>query len=245
MQSDWDTKALIKEIVSSQVYQQRSIADTKTMTDDPENQWLARGPRLRLSAEMIRDNALSAAGLIEHQLGGAPIYAYEMTEAFKPVTPSAGKALYRRSLYAHWRRTSPPPAMMTFDAPKRSVCVAKRENTDTPLQALVLMNGTQYVEAARALGQNALGAHKDDVGAMVHFMFQRCMSRAPSAKESAICVRLHSEQLDFYQSHPREAEALLKHGRLSVEKSLAPEQLAAATILAQALLSHDECVVKH
>lgn len=241
MQSGWDTKALIKEIVMSKVYRQRSIADATTMADDPENEWLARGPRFRLPAEMIRDNALAIAGLLKPQLGGAPVNPYEMSEAFKPANPSDTN---RRSLYTTWRRTSPPPAMVTFDAPRRGVCIAKRERTDSPLQALILLNGTQYVEAARVLGEKL---HKDaggDVGRMIEQGFLRCLSRKPDAKEIAICTRLYQEQLEHFKKVPKEAEAMLKIGSAKRDAKLPLPEAAAATVLAQALLNHDECVVK-
>ena len=241
MQSGWDTKALIKEIVMSKVYRQRSIADAKTMADDPENEWLARGPRFRLPAEMIRDNALAIAGLLKPQLGGAPVNPYEMSEAFKPANPTDTN---RRSLYTTWRRTSPPPAMVTFDAPRRGVCIAKRERTDSPLQALILLNGTQYVEAARVLGEKL---HKDtngDVAKMIEQGFLRCLSRKPDAKEVAICTRLYQEQLEHFKTVPKEVEALLKVGNTKRDGLIPTAEAAAAAVLAQALLNHDECVVK-
>lgn len=244
MDGGWNVKALIQEIVTSRVYLQRSIADAKTMADDPENQWLARGPRFRLPAEMIRDNALSAAGLIQLAVGGPPINSYEMTEAFKPATVSGGTGPYRRSIYANWRRTSPPPAMTTFDAPKRSVCAAKRDRTDSPLQALILMNGVQYVEAARVLGETVFRDSKGDVPQMIEAAFLRCMSRKPDAREIAICTQLYQEQLGHYRENAKDAEALLKHGLAPRDATVPLAEAAATTILAQALLSHDECVVK-
>ena len=117
--SGWDVKELLKTIVMSRAYRQRSIADAKTMADDPENEWLARGPRFRLPAEMIRDGALSAAGLLDVRLGGPPVNPYEMSESYKPESPSSGFDVYRRSLYTNWRRTGPPPALVAFDAPRR------------------------------------------------------------------------------------------------------------------------------
>lgn len=241
MQSGWDTKALIKEIVMSKVYRQRSIADAKTMADDPENEWLARGPRFRLPAEMIRDNALAIAGLLKPQLGGAPVNPYEMSEAFKPANPSDTN---RRSLYTTWRRTSPPPAMVTFDAPRRGVCIAKRERTDSPLQALILLNGTQYVEAARVLGEKLRQDAGGDVAKMIEQGFLRCLSRKPDAKEIAICSRLYQEQLEHFKKVPKEAEAMLKVGSSKRDAKLPLPEAAAAAVLAQALLNHDECVVK-
>jgi hypothetical protein len=240
----WDMKALVKEIVMSRVYRQRSIADAKTMADDPENQWLARGPRFRLPAEMIRDNALATAGLLKLTVGGPPVLPYEMTEAFKPAGPGAGDAVYRRSLYTSWRRTSPPPAMVAFDAPRRAVCISKRERTDSPLQALILLNGVQYVEAARVLGENLHGYAKGDVNKMIAMAFQLCLSRDPDAKEQSICRQLYQEQLAHYQAAPKEAEALFKTGSAKRDATIPLHEAAAATILAQALMNHDACVVK-
>ncbi len=243
-QKDWDVKALLKTIVMSQTYRQRSVADAATMTDDPDNEWLARGPRFRLPAEMIRDNALASSGLLAEKIGGPPVNPYEMSEAFKPAGVSGGDGAYRRSLYTSWRRTSPPPALLTFDAPRRAVCIARRERTDSPLQALILLNGTQYVEAARALGEKL---HKDaggEVPKMIEMAFARCLSRKPDARETAICKRLYDEQLALFKAKPQDAEALLKTGTAKRDATISAPEAAAATILAQALLNHDECVVK-
>jgi len=244
IQSGWDVKALIKEIVMSQVYRQNSTADAKTMADDPDNQWLARGPRFRLPAEMIRDNALAAAGLIKLTMGGPPVYPYEMTEAFKPVGPGAGDAVYRRSLYTNWRRTSPPPAMVAFDAPRRAVCISKRERTDSPLQALILLNGVQYVEAARVLGEKLHLEAKGDLPKMIESAFLRCLSRKPDAREVQICTQLYGEQLAHFKAVPKEAEELLKTGNAKRDASVPAPEAAAAAVLAQALMNHDASVVK-
>jgi hypothetical protein len=241
IRSGWDMKALIQEIVLSDVYQQRSLADATTMADDPDNQWLARGPRFRLPAEMIRDNALATAGLLKLDLGGPPVNPYEMSEAFKPADATDP---YRRSLYATWRRTSPPPAMVAFDAPRRAVCSAKRERTDSPLQALVLLNGVQYVEAARVLGEKLHRDAKGDVPGMIEQGFIRCLSRLPDKKEVSICTQLYKQQLQHFQAHAKDAEALLKIGKAKRDETLPQPQAAAATVLAQALMNHDACVVK-
>ncbi len=244
IQSGWSVKSLVQEIVMSQTYRQQSIADAKTMADDPENQWLARGPHFRLPAEMIRDNALAASGLLKLTMGGAPVYPYEMTEAFKPMGPSAGDAVYRRSLYTNWRRTSPPPAMVAFDAPRRAVCISKRERTDSPLQALILLNGIQYVEAARVLGEKLHLETQGDLPQMIELAFLRCLSRKPDAQEIQICTQLYQEQLTHFKASPKEAEALLKTGNAKRDSTLPLPEAAAATVLAQALLNHDACVVK-
>lgn len=243
--SGWDVKALLREIAGSAVYRQRSLAAAKVMADDPENQWLARGSAFRLPAEMIRDNALAAAGLLEASLGGPPVNPYELAEAFKPFEiAKSGTSLYRRSLYTTWRRTSPPPAMIAFDTPRRAVCAAKRERTDSPLQALILLNGVQFVEAARVLGARLHREHGGEVEAMIRAGFLRCLSRLPDARELEICRRLYAEQLAHYRARPQEAEAFLKNGAAPPEAGLSAAEAAAAGQLALALLNHDACVVK-
>ncbi len=244
IQSGWDTKALMKLMVTSRTYRQRSIADARTMADDPDNDWLARGPRFRLSAEMIRDNALTASGLLDRNLGGAPVSPYELSEAFKPAKPSEGRGVYRRSVYSFWRRTGPPPAMLAFDAPRRAVCAAKRERTDSPLQALILLNGPQYVEAARVLGERLHAQHAGNVPAMIREGFLRCLSREPDTRETAILTQLHAEQLALFRQQPAKAEALRAIGNTKPDASIPAPEAAAAAMLGQALLNHDACVVK-
>ncbi|MCA9089379.1 MAG: DUF1553 domain-containing protein [Planctomycetaceae bacterium] len=242
--SGWDVKQLLKTIVMSQTYRQRSIADKKVMEDDPGNEWLARGPRFRLSAEMIRDNALASAGLLVQRTGGPPVNPYELSESFKPAAASGGDGVYRRSLYTRWRRTGPPPAMIAFDAPRRAVCTAKRERTDSPLQALVLLNGEQYVEAARVLGEHVYLEADGDVPGMIEAGFLRCLSRRPDASEVEILSALYREQLEYFRQHSEGAEQLLKIGRAPRDAAIPVAEAAAATVLAQALLNHDASVVK-
>lgn len=244
IESDWDMKRLVRAIVLSKTYRQRSMADDKTMADDPDNEWLARGPRFRLPAEMIRDNALAAAGLLKRTIGGPPVNPWEMAEAFKPAAASDGDNLYRRSIYTNWRRTGPPPAMVAFDAPRRAVCAAKRERTDSPLQALILLNGIQYVEAARVLGESLHRDATGNVAAMIEQGCLRCLSRQPDERETKILTQLYDEQLEHFRSHPTDADELLKIGQFSHDTKISSIDAAAATILAQALLNHDECVMK-
>lgn len=244
MESGWDVKDLMKTMVMSRTYRQQSIGSLEVMTDDPDNQWLARGPRFRLPAEMIRDNALFASGLLAPQVGGPPVNPYEMEEAFKPAKPSAGQGVYRRSLYTTWRRTSPPPAMIAFDAPRRAVCSAKRERTDSPLQALILLNGTQYVEAARMLGAKLYKEQGGSVEAMVEAGFMTCLGRMPDAREREVCMRLYQEELEDYRKQPELAALLLNVGAADKDTSIPDPEAAAAMVLAQVLLNHDLCVVK-
>ena len=214
------------------------------MTDDPDNEWLARGPRYRLPAEMIRDNVLAVSGLLNRKMGGPPVNPYEMSESFKPVKTLKDDTVYRRSLYTNWRRTGPPPAMVAFDAPRRQVCTAKRERTDSPLQALIMLNGIQYVEAARVCAESLLRDHQGNVAKMVEAGYQRCLSHTPSPREIEILVQLYGEQLEYYQSHSAEAEKLVKIGNAPRDEAIPLAQAAASTILVQALLNHDYCVVK-
>jgi hypothetical protein len=215
------------------------------MQDDPHNDWLARGPRFRLNAEMIRDNALAVSGLLSTRIGGPPVNSYEMLESFHPASAvSSDDGTYRRSLYTRWARTGPPPALLTFDAPRRAVCIARRERTDSPLQALILLNGPQFVEAARVLGTSLHTDADGDLARMIEQACLRCLSRRPDAREAEILTALYEEQRTYFAAHPEEAEALLAVGQRAADPGLDPVSAAAATMLAQALLNHDECVVK-
>ena len=240
----WDMKELLKTMVMSKTYQQKSIADERIMADDPDNEWLARGPRFRLPAEMIRDNVLSVSGLLNRKMGGPPVNPYEMAESFKPVKTNSDDTVYRRSLYTNWRRTGPPPAMVAFDAPRRQVCTAKRERTDSPLQALILLNGIQYVEAARVCGEKLYRDNQGDVSKMIENGCRLCLSQSPSPKETEILGRLYREQLEHFRAHPSDVDLLLKIGNAPRDNEIPGPEAAAATILAQALLNHDFCVVK-
>jgi hypothetical protein len=244
IRSGWDLKKLVRAIVLTATWQQQSLGPASLMADDPDNDWLARGPRFRLPAEMIRDNALAAAGLLQERIGGPPVNPYEMSEAFRPAGVSGGDGVYRRSLYTNWRRTGPPPAMLAFDAPRRAVCTARRERTDSPLQALILLNGVQYVEAARVLGEQ-LWQHSDGaLEAMIEEGCLRCWSRRPDEVERRILTQLWTEQLQHFEARPDEAAKLLAVGQHKAASEMTPAQAAAATALAQALLNYDECVVK-
>jgi len=244
IEGGWNTKELVKTIVISRTYRQRSWADAELMADDPENDRLSRGARFRLPAEMIRDNALAAAGLLKEQIGGAPVNPYEMSEAFKPAAASAGDGVYRRSLYTNWRRTGPPPAMLAFDAPRRAVCIARRERTDSPLQALILLNGVQYVEAARVMGESLYRNSAGDTGQMIQQAALRCLSRAADDTEISILTQLYQEQHAYFSTHPERAAELLKVGTAPRDETLPAVAVAAATVLAQTLLNHDLCVVR-
>lgn len=242
--SGWDVKHIMKLIVTSQTYQQRSLADSKLMADDPKNRLLARGPRHRLPAEMIRDNALAVSGLLVQKIGGASVKPYEISESFKPSKPGSGEALYRRSLYTYWKRTGPAPAMMAFNAVKRDVCSAQRETTATPLQALVLLNGPQFVEAARVLGENSWKAAGGDPDKAIKTAFSTLTSREISDRELAVLRAMFDEQLAHFRKQEAEAKAFLGVGEAKRDESIPAPEAAAIGVVAKALLSYDETVMK-
>jgi len=240
----WDMKRLIKTIMLSRTYRQRSIADAKTMADDPLNVWLARGPRHRLPAEMIRDGMLAACGLLVEKVGGPPVKTYDLPESFKPETADTGEALYRRSLYTYWRRTGPGPVLESFDVPKRVVCVAKRDTTNTPLHAFVLMNGPQFVEAARVLAESLLADNGGRAEEPLDRAFYLLTNRRPDDEEKQIIRRMHAEQKEWYGSRPDEAAKLVAVGARPPNTALPPVDVAAAASVINALMNYDGSVVK-
>jgi mono/diheme cytochrome c family protein len=240
----WDMKALVKTVMLSRTYRQRSSAEGKTMADDPLNLWLARGPRHRLPAEMIRDGALAACGLLVDKIGGPPVKTYDIEESFKPAAADTGEALYRRSLYTFWRRTGPAPVLESFDVPKRVVCVAKRDATNTPLHAFVLMNGPQFVEAARVLAGKLLAEHDGQAERVLDRAFSLLTSRQPDDEERRIVRRMHAEQLEWYRGHPDDAARLVAVGDTKPDAALAAVDVAAAAGVINALMNYDGCVVK-
>jgi hypothetical protein len=240
----WDMKQLVKTIMLSQTYRQRSIADPKTMADDPLNVWLARGPRHRLPAEMIRDGALFATGLLVDKVGGPPVKTYDLPESFKPEKADTGDALYRRSLYTFWRRTGPGPMLESFDVPKRVVCVAKRDTTNTPLHAFVLMNGPQFVEAARVLAERLLVEYDGQADRAFDRAFHLLTSRQPDDEEKQILGRMHATQREWYAARPDEAAKFVAIGDRKRDESLPVVDVAALASVINALMNYDESVVK-
>jgi hypothetical protein len=247
MESGWDVKRLVRLIVTSNTYRQNSRASAKLLERDPENRLLARGPRFRLPAEMIRDQALSAAGLLTPKVGGPSVKPYQPEGLWKDIAsdtdyqPSEGGDLYRRSLYTFWKRTVPPPMMMSFDASTRESCEVHVRRTNTPLQALNLMNDVTFVEAARVLAEEVVGG-KDSLDTA----FRRVTARAPSDAERE---RLQAS-LAFYRSEfsrdPAGAKALIATGERPAPANATADavELAAWTMLCSTLLNLDEAVTK-
>jgi len=244
VESGWDLKWLLRTIVTSSTYRQASLTSPQLLERDPDNRLLARGPRYRLPAEMIRDNALATSGLLVRKIGGEPVKPYEVAVSFKPVERDKGEGLYRRSLYTFWKRTAPAPVMMSLDASKRDVCTVRRERTSSPLQVLVLLNDPQLVEAARVLGQEMLQQHGDDTERLASEMFRRMTSRQPNSAELTILLKLYEQQLDRFQESPAETKRFLTTGDHPYDSQLDEPRLAAAAMLASALMNYDECVTK-
>jgi hypothetical protein len=254
VESGWNIKALQKLIVMSATYRQSSRVSPELIQIDPNNDLLARGPRFRLDAEVVRDSALSMSGLLSEQFGGKSVKPYQPDGIWEAVAfvgsttqyykRDAGEALYRRSLYTFWKRTAPPPSLMAFDAPSRETCVARRARTNTPLQALVLMNDEQYVEASRNLAARMIKEGGDNPADQLLFGFRVCTARVPSEHELNVLGKVHAEQLAHYQANPAEAEKLLVIGASPRPEGIDPATHAAMTMMANLLLNLDEAITK-
>jgi len=250
VKSGWDLKALHKLIAMSATYQQVSEASPELTARDPENRLLARGPKHRLSAEQIRDEALVISGLLNPQMGGPSVKPYQPAGVWeeagtgKTYTQDHGDKLYRRSLYTFWRRTAPPPSMLSFDAVTREVCIANREVTATPLQALVLMNDPQFLEAARVLAESLLRTPSPSLESRLDQGFREVTGRSPQPKEQEILRRLYHEQHDYFRGKPEAAAQLLKAGERPADVALPATELAAMTLVVSTLMNHDEFVMK-
>jgi hypothetical protein len=247
----WDTKAFIKRMVMSATYQQSSKATKAQIEADPDNKWLARGSSYRFSAEQVRDNALAASGLLVRKIGGPSVYPYQPSGIWEALATrnvtnyvqQHGDSLYRRSMYTIWKRTSPPPMMLNFDSPDRSLCTVRRQKTATPLQALVTLNDPQFLEAARVLAERTM-KQKPDVEAGIRWFFLSVVSRNPRAREMQILIELYQTEVQAFTKEPQRAESLLSTGEYPRDKSLNTAELAAFTVVANTILNYDEAVVK-
>lgn len=241
----WDLRHLLKTIVLSATYRQSSdVASGELAAIDPENTLLYRYPAPRLTAEMLRDNALAASGLLVGKVGGPSVKPYDIEFSFKPSTPDKGEGLYRRSVYTYMRQTAPSPLMTTLNASKRDVCQVKIERTDSPLQGLVMLNAPQFAEAARVLAVKLVEVHGADDTALVNDAFRRLTSRLPDEEERAVLTGLLTEQQAHYQNHLEEAKALLAAGAIAPSATDQPARAAAVATVVSTLLNFDECISK-
>ncbi len=250
VRSGWDVKKFIKLLVMSAAYQQEARVTEEEYQRDPENRLLARGPRFRMSAEMIRDQALFVSGLLSSKMYGPPVKPLQpklgVSAAFGSGidwTTSEGADKYRRGLYTMWRRSNPYPSMAAFDAPNREVCTLRRDRTNTPLQALVTLNDPVYVEAAQALGRR-MAAAKGELKDKIRFGFQLCVARPPSAKESARLIALYETARKRYAAVPVLAEKMAVDPLGPLPKEAVPAEYAAWTLVGNVLLNLDEMFMR-
>jgi hypothetical protein len=257
VRSGWDVKAMQKLILTSATYRQSSATTPEWVAKDPENRLLAHGPRQRLQAEFIRDQALAISGLLNDSIGGASVSPYQPAGLWEELasredgknwtaqtyTQSHGPDLYRRTMYTFWKRTSPPPTLSTFDAPDRETCTVRRLRTNTPLQALILMNDPTYVEASRKLAERLLtGAHSNKK--RVELAFQLAMARPATKRELDLVLRIAQQQIAVYRRDHEAAVQLLGVGESARNPKLDPAELAAWTIVANVILNLDETISK-
>jgi mono/diheme cytochrome c family protein len=251
VRSGWDVKSMVRFMVISAAYRQSSTATPELEARDPENRLLARGPRFRLSAEAIRDQALFASGLLVEKIGGPSVMPYQPAGLWNETamqdmkyTQGHGDDLYRRGLYTFWKRTIAPPMMVAFDAPGRETCVVRESRTDTPMQALNLMNDVTFLEAARALGQRMMKEGGSDPAARLRYGFRALLSRYPSTAEAGTLQDSLNYHRDYFATRPDAAARLLAQGESKADASLNPGELAAYATVASLMLNLDEAVTK-
>jgi hypothetical protein len=252
MKEGWDLKALHRRIVLSATFRQSSATTAEAAARDPENHLLSRWPKTRLLAELIRDSALAASGLLNRTIGGPSVKPYqpaglwEQSGTGKTYKQDAGLKLYRRSLYTFWRRTAPPPSMTAFDAVTREVCVARRDATVTPLQSLVLLNDPQFVEASRALAERLLKRHLQSARDRHREAYRVLIGRLPDDAEAGILALMFEEQRQLFARHPADALQYVSVGDSAPDPALAAVELAAlaaTTAVVNAMINVDEFVV--
>ena len=254
VESGWDVKRLLKQIVMSSTYRQSSKLTPEKIEADPENRLLARGPRLRLDAEVIRDSALFASGLLNQQLGGPSVFPYHPAGLWQEINnrpgysrtyqQDSGEKLFRRSLYTFWKRTVPPPSMSAFDAPGREYCQVRRSRTNTPLQALVMLHDPQFVEAARHLAERILREGGETQKQRIEYAFLLCHARQPNELEFSVLKDVVETRLAQYTGNRDAAKELLSVGDSPIDESHAVPELAAWTAASRVLLNLSEFVTK-
>jgi len=255
VEDGWDMKKLVKRLVTSQAYRQHSGAEPGLRQRDPENRLLARGPRFRLDAEVLRDQTLFLSGLLVSKMGGKGVKPYQPPNIWEPVgfggsntrnyVQDTGEALYRRSLYTFMKRTAPPPFMSSFDAPNREQSCAVRGRSNTPLQALQLMNDIQHVEAARHFAQRMLKEGGTTPEERIRWAWRAVTARFPEAEESAVVMNALTQHRNRYDSDPAAAKELVGYGESKADAAVDPAELAAYALVANLLFNLDEVVVRN
>jgi hypothetical protein len=248
--SGWDVKELFRLIVTSAAYRQAAFASSEKLEKDPDNRLLSRGPRFRMDAEMVRDAALAASGLLSPKIGGPSVKPYQPPGVWEAVAmigsntrdykQDSGESLYRRSLYTFWKRSAPPASMDIFNAPSRERCVMMRERTNTPLQALVTLNDPQFVEAACQLAQRALKEAGAEFDKRLAYVTERLLARELSADERVIVHESLDKLGEHYATRAEEAEQLIDVGETQPDPAIPPIELAAWTMVVNELMNLDE-----
>jgi hypothetical protein len=250
MDSGWNVKALQRIIVTSATYRQSSRTTPELLEKDPDNRLLARGPRVRLGPEVIRDSALAASGLLVEQLGGPSVKPYQPPGLWQELAggdgyvQDKGDALYRRSLYTYWKRTVTPPFMANFDSPNREVCTVYESRTNTPLQALDLMNDVTFLEAARKLGERMMQEGGASPESRINYGFELLLARPPKDPERQILIDTLGTFEAKYRSDPKAAEEYLAYGESRRSSNADIAELAAYTAVASLMVNLDETVTK-
>jgi hypothetical protein len=248
-QSGWNTKQLVKLMMMSHTFRQSSKVLASHWEKDPANRYYARGPRFRLDAEPIRDNALFVAGILDLTMGGKGVKPYQPPNIWEPVgfagsntrfySQDSGSALYRRSIYTFYKRTAPPPFMSNFDAPNREQFCTVRERSNTPLQALQLMNDVQQVEAARQLAQRLMQT-SNELSSQIQLAYRLLLSRSANDREIQVLSQLFTDQKARFASHTEMANQFLAYGESKRTDGLDPLDLASLTMVCSTLLNLDE-----
>jgi hypothetical protein len=249
VRTGWDVKRMMKTIVMSAAYRQSSRVSPELLARDPQNRLLARGPRFRLPAELIRDNALAAGGLLVDQLGGPSAKPYQPEGLWKEMSNRGyeqdhGAKLFRRSLYTYWKRSVPPPNMFAIDAPTRETCIVRRQRTNTPLMALVMLNDLTFVEAARGLAQRAMTEDAASSQDRIDLMFELATARRPAASEREVLLGIHQRQVKVFLADKDAALKLLSIGESKRNDRLDVVEHAALTAVANVILNLDETITK-
>jgi len=250
MRTGWDVKGIVKTIVTSSTYRQSSSVSRELLQKDPENRLLARGPRFRLSAEEVRDQALAISGLLVEKIGGPSVKPYQPAGLWKELAggedykQEKGENLYRRSLYTFWKRAVAPPEMMTFDSPGRETCVVRETRTNTPLQALTLMNDVTYLEAARVLAQHMMMEGGATPASRIAYAYKLATARSLDPRKSEVLLGSFQHYLDGFQTNPEAARKLASEGDSPRDEKLNVSELAAYTTVASLILNMDETVTK-
>ena len=248
LESDWNVKKMIRQLVTSATYRQSSVTTKQHLTKDPDNLYFARAPRFRLMGEFVRDQALYVSGLLHKKFGGPGVKPYQPAGLWNEVSLDRGRKfvqdkgnnIYRRSMYTYWKRSAPQPAMAAFDTPSREICTVQRQRTNTPMQALVTLNDVQFVEASRFLAQRVLKSSPQDLPSRVNRVFEIATGRPADELRQKVISEAYHKQKAVFAKEPAKAEELLAMGDSPRDLSLNREEHATWTVLASMILNLDE-----